>query len=116
MNSGHIINVSVTRGDSAYFKYKIKKSDGTTYRIKETDEIKVQVRTDKNPTDNSTLLFNGDIHIDYVKNAIIWRVAPNQTKNLDVGTYYYDMQIKIGEDIFTFVKVSDFVVTDEVTL
>lgn len=32
------------------------------------------------------------------------RIAPNKTKNLDVARYYYDLEIIIGEDVFTLMR------------
>ena len=32
------------------------------------------------------------------------RVAPEDTRNVSAGQYFYDMQIDIGEDIFTILK------------
>lgn len=32
------------------------------------------------------------------------RVAPNDTKNVEIGTYYYDLQIGVNSDIFTIMR------------
>lgn len=63
--------------------------------------------------DNSNVLFqktlgNGitlvetDTEKDIKKYAV--RVAPNDTKNLQAGTYYYDLEIGVNGDIFTIMK------------
>lgn len=32
------------------------------------------------------------------------RVAPGDTENLDIGKYYYDLQIEVNGDVFTILK------------
>lgn len=32
------------------------------------------------------------------------RIAPNTTQNLELGTYFYDVQLEFGEDIITAMK------------
>lgn len=32
------------------------------------------------------------------------RVAPGDTQNLEVGKYYYDLQVEVNSDIFTIMK------------
>lgn len=32
------------------------------------------------------------------------RIAPNDTKNLDTGSYFYDMQIGINDDVWTILS------------
>lgn len=42
------------------------------------------------------------------------RVAPSDTRNIASGTYYYDMQININEDIFTVMK-GKFIIEQDAT-
>lgn len=55
----------------------------------------------KNLNDGITLV-EIDAHSDKKKYAI--RVAPNDTKNLQSGIYYYDLEIGVNDDIFTIMK------------
>lgn len=32
------------------------------------------------------------------------RVAPSDTSNVEVGSYYYDLQIGLNDDVFTIIK------------
>jgi hypothetical protein len=32
---------------------------------------------------------------------MVVRVAPNDTKEIDAGEYFYDLQIGVGQDVFT---------------
>lgn len=43
-----------------------------------------------------------DQETDTRKYAI--RIAPAQTKNLQTGTYYYDLQVGVNTDIFTIMR------------
>lgn len=67
----------------------------------------------ENANDNSQILFSSslgdgvslveyDAQNDIRKYAI--RVAPNKTKNLQAGTYYYDEEIRVNDDVFTIMK------------
>lgn len=47
-------------------------------------------------------LVDYDEHKDIRKYAI--RVDPNKTKNLQAGTYYYDEEIRVNDDVFTIMK------------
>ena len=42
------------------------------------------------------------------------RVAPSKTKNLQIGTYYYDLQVGINYDIFTIMR-GKFIVEQDVS-
>lgn len=43
-----------------------------------------------------------DEHKDIRKYAI--RVAPEKTENLQAGTYYYDEEVQVNDDVFTIMK------------
>ena len=36
-----------------------------------------------------------------IKGDYIVRIAPEDTKNLETGMYYYDLQIELNGDVFT---------------
>ena len=48
-------------------------------------------------------LNNGITKIDTTENLRIYqvKVSPEDTRNMKAGYYYYDIQIKVGDDIFT---------------
>lgn len=102
-----------------YYKNDIKHCKGDTFSCalvvedlgQELDEIYFTCR--ENLNDNSEVLFQcslgdgisiveyDDEH-DIRKYAI--RVAPNKTENLQSGTYYYDEEIRVNDDVFTIMK------------
>lgn len=57
-------------------------------------------------------LENGITKIDTGKYQI--RVAPEDTKSKDIGIYIYDLQIGIGQDIYT-VMTGQFSINKEIT-
>jgi len=60
-------------------------------------------------------LENGKIYIDD-DGDIMWHISPEDTENLEVTSYVYDIQLETGSgDVYTFLN-GDFVLTDEVTL
>lgn len=67
----------------------------------------------ENLNDNSEALFvkslnNGITLVDYDDEKDIReyavRIAPEDTKDLQSGTYYYDLEIGVNGDIFTIMK------------
>ena len=42
------------------------------------------------------------------------RVAPSDTKELSIGKYYYDLQIGVGEDVYTILR-GQITVEEEIT-
>lgn len=104
-------DVYLTRGDSAYITISIDNMLGDEFVIDSVDMLQLQVRTEPNIGD---LIFDGTlIESD---GEYIWYIRPSDTNNLDIGTYYYDVQVTFPNgDVFTFIKASKFVLTDEVT-
>ena len=78
--------------DSCYFSCK-KTIDDETYSFQK-------------------LLGNGIEKLETGKYKI--RVAPEDTKSLDVGRYIYDLQIGINEDIYT-IMIGTFNINKEIT-
>lgn len=111
------LNLEMTRGDTLSFGveiYSLGQSLTTAYF------------TCKNTYDAETSLFqksigNG-ISLDRIENEDYFykvRIAPGDTENLEVGKYYYDMQIEANGDVFTILKgilTIDFDVTQGRTI
>ena len=102
-----------------YYRNDIRHCKGDTFSCalvvedlgQELDEIYFTCR--ENLNDNSEILFqcslnDGISEVEYDEENDIRkyaiRVAPEKTKDLQAGTYYYDEEIKINEDIFTIMK------------
>ena len=74
-----------------------------------------------NLTDESNVLFQKslgdgitltDQNEDIYSNNV--RVAPEDTRDIQSGTYYYDLQININEDIFTIMR-GKFIIEQDCT-
>lgn len=108
--------ISITRGDSAYIEIGINNPDGSEYVLQDGDTVQCQVRTVAN---TGELLVDASFENDklYIEDGVVvWHLLPEDTHGLDVGTYYYDVQlVTAGGDVFTFIENSIFKVTDEVT-
>lgn len=96
--SPNILNLEMTRGDSKVFAIEI------TGLEDDLDTVYLSCKTDPN-NDNYVFkksLGDGITKIETGKyNA---RIAPADTKDLELGTYYYDLEIGVNGDIFTIAK------------
>ena len=89
-SDGKITNVPLVSGDTVYFTVK-KTSRDTEFLFQVVE----------------TNFDNGEALIS---------IYPNDTKNLDFGTYVYDIQVTFSSGaVKTVVPKSDFIITDEVT-
>ena len=100
-------NISITRGDSAIFALKIEKADGEPYKIGEGDTVIFTVK-------KST--FDKDIITQKtVVNGVV-TLNPEDTKSLEYGTYYYDVELTQADGfVSTVISPHKFVVEQEVT-
>ena len=88
-------NITIVRGDSLSFNIVMYGE------IQSLDSVYFTVKKDwnnANPTFQKSLV-NGVSLIDEGVYAV--RVAPEDTETLNVGQYYYDLQIGSGADVFT---------------
>ena len=105
-------NIQITRGDSAYISINVLNGNGNPYRGNEGDKIQAQVRY--TPTTGS-IIFEAELEEDS-EGGVLWHILPENTATLSPGTYYWDAQLVMANgDTFSFIPVSQFVVTDEVT-
>ena len=91
-------NISFTRGDSLGFYFKVENLED------DLDEVSFSVK--ENPDETSYIfqrtLGNGITKMTggyyYIK------ANPTQTELLEAAEYYYDLEIKIGIDVYTILK------------
>lgn len=90
--------ITLTRGDTLSFCVEIEKLD--------QDLDSAFFTCKKNYTDESNVfcksLGDGIEKVDIGTYRV--RVAPEDTKNLEVGKYFYDFQVGVNGDIFTILK------------
>ena len=100
--------IYLTRGDTFKATLAITNPDGTVYTPKEGDSIRFALKADI--YDEECLILR-DIPID----TMLLVIYPEDTKELDFGTYVYDIQItKANGDVDTFITASKFKITAEV--
>lgn len=88
--------IKLTRGDTLSFGVEI---DGV-------DELDTAFFTCKKDVNESTVLFQKSLNNGIVKqgNAYAVRVAPADTKDAEIGKYFFDLQIGVNDDVFTILK------------
>lgn len=112
-----------------YYENNIRNVKGDTYSSgltieglgQDLDSVYFTCRDSLN--DNSNILFekslgNGitlveyDEETDTRKYAI--RVAPEDTQNIQAGSYFYDLQVMVNDDVFTIMK-GKFIIEPDVS-
>ena len=100
--------IYLTRGDTFKAHLTINNPDGSVYTPVEGDKIRFALK--ENVEDEECLILR-DIPID----TMLLTIYPGDTKELDFGTYIYDVQItKANGDIDTFITASKLKLTVEV--
>jgi len=100
-------NIKLTKGDTASMFVRVKTLDGGDYAIKSTDTITLTV---KNVSGQSILTKTAD-----AEHYIV--ISHSDTSALNVGTYYYDVQLTTTEgNYYTIIPQSYFELTVEVSV
>ena len=100
--------IYLTRGDTFKAHLTITYPDGSVYTPIEGDRIRFALKED---IDDEECLILNEIPID----TMLLVIYPEQTKDLDFGTYVYDIQLtKANGDVDTFITASKFKITAEV--
>lgn len=100
--------ISLTRGDSLRSIVTIKNSDGTPYIPSSGDVITFGM---KKHFEDTECLIKKNIPITTMELYI----EPGDTKDLDFGDYYYDIQIQFSNgDVYTFITFTKFRILREV--
>lgn len=101
--------IHLTRGDTAYLAVEIKNEVlDEEYVLDANDELTMTV---KKHIEDETYCFQKTL-----KGKNIFKIEPEDTKDLEYGSYYYDVQVttKNGE-VYTIVTPSKFKIMKEVT-
>ena len=95
-------DIHLTQGDSAYLNVEITNDDGTPYNIKEGDTLTMTVKAT-----NGTLIFSKTVQ---AYESII--IEPQDTINVGVGRYKYDIQLNTENQVYTIISVSSFFIEE----
>lgn len=90
-------NITMVKGDTVAFNVIAYDSNNEPVAV---DDAKL---TCKKEPETANILFQKRLGsgIEQENMLMVVRIAPNDTKNADAGNYYYDLQITIGDDVFT---------------
>ncbi len=112
-NKGNIMlnlrgsDIQLTRGDNAYFDIVITLDDGIKYVRESGDKLVFTVKKSYNS------------EYEYIEKNIeglALVISPNDTKELDYGSYWYDIQLTtVDGGVFTVVGPARFILREEVT-
>ena len=97
--------IHLTQGDSAYLNVEITNDDGTPYAIKEGDTLTMTVKAT-----NGTKIFSKTVQ---AYESII--IEPQDTINVGVGRYKYDIQLNTENQVYTIIPVSSFFIEEGIT-
>ena len=90
-------NITMIAGDTLAFNVEVLDENGNAITVDSADMVcKKDATSSENVFHKS--LGSGISQTDALMTV---RVAPNDTKEVDAGRYYYAMQIGVGNDIFT---------------
>lgn len=108
-------NIYLTRGDTARFNIELVSiKDKSEYELSDADEVYFIVTPDK------TVLPLEDIDRKdrclFYKQGTEIKIEPEDTKDLEEGTYYYHVRVVLGEsgDLNTIIEPSDFNITPDI--
>ena len=109
-------DITIPKCDSGYVTVVPTTEDGAALTMGDSDTVHIQVR--EKPSDE--LLFDGDVYPEVNEETgereFVWHIHPADTAEAGIKTYYWDAQVEYGNgDTFTFIGMSEFKVTDEVT-
>ena len=94
-------NLSITRGDTASFNLQFVDFDGDL-----ANDLESMLFTVKESI-NGSALFQKSLGsgISAIFDGIyVVRIAPEDTEDLNLGYYYYDLEIRLNSDAFTLLK------------
>ena len=98
-------DIHLTKGDSAYLNVEITNDDGTPYNIKEGDTLTMTLKAT-----NGTQIFS---KTGKAYESII--IEPQDTINVGVGRYKYDIQLNTENQVYTIIPVSSFFIEEGIT-
>ena len=109
MNNTKVFNILMTRGDTLSFSFEVEGIESLddayfTCKLNHDDDTYI---FQKDLTDGISVVEAGKYRV---------RVAPEDTEEIELGEYYYDLKIKKNSDAFTILKgvlKVDYNVTEE---
>lgn len=110
--------IFITRGDTAYITVNVYAPDGSEYALQEGDKLWFAVK--RKTTDKDYLISPKELSIGINpstgKQEAVLSIFPQETKNLDFGSFVYDVSLVNTAKNFvnTIIEPSSFTITEEV--
>lgn len=100
-------DIQLTRGDNGYFNIEIRLEDGSTYQRQDGDKLIFTVKRS----------YNSDFeYIEKEIEGLALILTPQDTNELDYGTYWYDIELTTADNAtYTVVGPARFIMREEVT-
>lgn len=100
-------DISLTRGDSAVLLLKIQKSNESEYELQAGDSVLFTVKKS---------VYDTDVIIQKKLTDGAIRLNPDDTKDLEYGTYYYDVELTQSDGfVTTVISPQKLIIEPEVT-
>lgn len=108
--------ITLTRGDTFRAKLTLKDKNGEEYTPEEGDKIRFALKHPEKNLDDSEYVDRYPIIVKEVPiDTLIFKLDPEDTKDLGFGTYVYDMELTYANgDVDTFITECKFILTGEV--
>ena len=107
-------HLAIIRGTTERFAITIRDEDDVLYTMGEYEAMKFGVKAD--PEDTEYLIQitipTGSENED---GAYEFTITPDQTENLELGHYYYDIGLQSGDNYYNVVECSNFVLKPNIT-
>lgn len=101
--------ITLTKGDTAYLVVNVALDSGVAYTAHEGDTLTFSVKKDLNELTEYSL--QKTVAVGEVVNLV-----PTDTSSLEIGTYFYDVQLDTTlNEVFTIIAPSKFVLKEGVT-
>lgn len=100
--------ITLTRGDTLKAYVNVTDSEGNKYIPDQGDRIRFAMK--KKTADSEPLVLK-----EIPTNTMLLVLDPEDTKSLDFGNYVYDIELtKANGEVYTFITVSKFNISEEV--
>ena len=103
----------VTRGRSMIFSFDVSSEDQNTQFVFEVGDI-LRFGVKKRYLDSNCVIIKTE-QISAPSNTVSFYLSPEDTINLAVGDYYYDIGVERGDEYYDVIKYSDFFIEPNIT-
>lgn len=106
LENTYLRDIYITKGDTLSFCFQIEglgshlRPDAIFFSCKE--EIDSENYTFRKTLDDGISLYFYDSEKDILTYNVV--VAPSDTQNEALGTYFYDLSVHVGGNVYTFMK------------